>query len=98
MSKCKWILGIILATTALSAQAEICKQTNMGFKFRQVVLGLEGGLRCDYGPEFDFKHSYELDGKFHPGHGAWMGASDPYTVYCVASEARYCSFYAVKKR
>ena len=92
MSKLKLMVAGIALCSITSAQADTCRAKNYELPFRQVVLGLEDGLRCDYGPEFDFKHSYALDGKFSPGNGPWSGASDPYIIYCKGSNTS-CVFY-----
>lgn len=92
MSTFKLIIAILTLSSIGTAQAEVCRAKNYELPFRQVVLGLTGGLRCDYGPEFDFKHSYALDGKFAAGRGLWEGASDPYTIYCKGTNTS-CVFY-----
>lgn len=92
MSFYKLALSGLLIGAACAANAETCRSTNDNLPFRQVVLGIEyGGLRCDYGKEFDFTHSYELQGKFAPSSGPWQGASDPFTVYC-RGNATTCVF------
>ena len=96
MSKLKILTGLMLLTASLHAYALTCNQTNLNYPFRQVVLGLDGGLRCDYGEEFDFNHSYELEGTFKPASGNWEGASDPYTVYCKSPQASSCVFYKIR--
>lgn len=94
MSKFKLIITALALCSITTAQAESCKAKNYELPFRQVVLGLTGGLRCDYGPDFDFKHSYSLDGKFAAGSGSWNGASDPYSIYCGGINTS-CTFYKV---
>jgi hypothetical protein len=86
MSKIKLIVAGALLSPLITAYADTCRETNQDLLFRQVVLG-GGEVRCDYGPEFDFKHSYSLNGNYTAVSGPWMGASDPYTIYCRGGSA-----------
>lgn len=81
------VTRIVLSTLALFtssiAFADTCEPIHMDHSFRQVVLGLHGRVvRCDYGKEFDFKHSYTLQGNYVPASGPWEGSSEPYTIFC----------------
>ena len=97
MSGFKSLFFAALLIFSTGAYAQTCKPTNMGYDFRQVVLGLEGGLECDYGPEFDFKHSCAYDGTFRPDEGAWEGSSDPSVIYC-RSGAGLCGFHKISDK
>jgi hypothetical protein len=93
----------VMATTAKETNHEqsfetTCKETNQGLPFRQVVLG-HGEVRCDYGKDYDFEHSYSQFGSVTTGRGFWQGGSGPGedAVFC-RSGSSSCTFYLIPNR
>ncbi len=78
----KIFTSLVALTAATSIFADTCKDTNDDLPFRQVVLGKGNAVRCDYGKDFDFKHSYTLYGNYQAVSGPWSGTSEPMTLVC----------------
>lgn len=96
MKKISTLGCAILSCITTLAQADTCKPNNESYPFRQVVLG-EGALRCDYGKEFDFNHSYTLYGNYKPSSGPWSGSAEPDMVFCRSEDSNFCVFVMKKK-
>jgi hypothetical protein len=94
------MMKFTLAALALSAVVGtsyadvICKSENEGQVFREAVIFLKYGVRCDYGPGQNVYQSYQLFGNYVQNGGPWV-QPNPYlspTTFICRGSSEDCFF------